>query len=61
MNKDSQGPGDRNGSSAMGGGGPLALLTIAGTVVGGLLGQPSIGLLVGLALGMLVALYIWLR
>lgn len=41
------------------GGAPLALLTIAGVIIGGFLGQPSIGLLTGFALGVLVALVIW--
>ena len=37
-----------------------ALLILIGTVGGGLLGQPSIGLLVGLALGIIIALLIYL-
>jgi len=47
--------------SPMAGGAPLALLTLLGPIVGGLLGQPSIGLLVGFGLGVLVAILIWLR
>jgi len=43
----------------MGGGAPLALLLLAGVIIGGLLGQPTIGLLVGLALGIVVAVLIW--
>lgn len=43
----------------MGGGAPIALLTIAGTFIGGFLGQPSIGLLVGLGIGVIIALLIW--
>ena len=43
----------------MGGGAPLALLLLAGVLIGGLLGQPTIGLLVGLALGIVVAVLIW--
>lgn len=50
---------DKNGRNPMGGGAPIALLTLAGAVIGGLLGQPSIGLLVGLGLGALVAILIW--
>ena len=43
------------------GGAPLALLTVAGPVVAGLLGySPSIGFLVGLGLGVAVALLMWL-
>lgn len=43
----------------MGGGAPIALLTIAGTIIGGFLGQPSIGLLIGLGIGVIIALLIW--
>lgn len=45
----------------LGGGAPLALLTLAGTIVGGLLGQPSIGFLAGLGLGAVVAVALWLK
>lgn len=48
-----------NSGSPMGGGAPLALLVLAGVIIGGLMGQPSIGLLVGLGLGIIVALLIW--
>jgi len=44
----------------MAGGAPLALLTLMGPIVGGLLGQPTLGLLVGFSLGVLVAIAIWL-
>ncbi len=40
----------------MGPGAPIAFLIIAGVIIGGLLGQPSIGFLVGLGLGVAVAL-----
>ncbi|MCC4252798.1 MAG: hypothetical protein VX205_07200 [Pseudomonadota bacterium] len=43
-----------------GSGAIIALLILIGTVGGGLLGQPSIGLLVGLALGIIIALLIYL-
>ena len=43
----------------MGGGAPLALLLLAGVIIGGLMGQPTIGLLVGLGLGIIVAVLIW--
>lgn len=49
--------GDRN---LRGGGSAIALLAIAGTIAGGLLGQPSAGLLAGIAAGALIALLIWL-
>ena len=39
-----------------GSGAIIALLILIGTVGGGLLGQPSIGLLVGLALGIIICL-----
>lgn len=42
-----------------GGGGPLAILTLGGTIVGGLMGQPSIGFLAGLGLGAAIAIIIW--
>lgn len=51
----------RNNRSMMAGGAPLAFLTIAGPVVAGVLGySPSIGFLAGLALGVVIALLIWL-
>lgn len=43
----------------LGGGGPLALLILLGTVIGGLFHQASIGFLIGLGLGILVAILIW--
>jgi hypothetical protein len=45
----------------LGGGAPLALLTIAGTVLGGLLGQASIGFLAGLGLGVVIAIWLWVK
>lgn len=45
----------------LGPGAPIAMLIIAGVIVGGLLGQPSIGLLVGAGLGILVAILFWRR
>jgi len=44
-----------------GGGAIIALLILAGAIGGGLLGQPSAGLLAGAALGGLIALLLWLR
>lgn len=43
-----------------GGGAIIALLILAGTISGGLLGQPSIRLLCGTAAGVLIALLMWL-
>lgn len=48
-----------NKNSRLAGGAPLALLTLGGTIVGGLMGQPSIGFLAGLGLGALLAVIIW--
>jgi uncharacterized BrkB/YihY/UPF0761 family membrane protein len=44
-----------------GAGAIIALLILAGTIIGGLMGQPSIGLLAGAGLGALIALLLWLR
>lgn len=45
----------------MAGGAPLAILTVAGPFVAGGLGySPSIGLLVGFGLGVLIAVLIWM-
>lgn len=49
---------DRPGPQA--GGFLIAVAVMAGTIVGGLLGQPSIGLLAGLALGSAAAVALWL-
>lgn len=39
----------------------LAISIIAGAVAGVIVGQPSIGFLVGLAAGVLIALLFWLK
>jgi hypothetical protein len=39
----------------------IAVAIMAGTIIGGLNGQPSIGLLAGLGLGVVAALAVWLR
>lgn len=39
----------------------IALLIMAGAIIGGLMGQPSLGLLAGLALGVAAAVAMWLR
>ncbi|ETI60022.1 hypothetical protein C100_20100 [Sphingobium sp. C100] len=44
-----------------GAGAIIALLIILGAIGGGIFGQPSIGLLAGLALGILIALLLYLR
>lgn len=49
----------RKGAQA--GGFILAVGIIGGAIVGGLLGQPSAGLLIGLVLGTLIALALWWR
>lgn len=43
----------------IGAGAPLAFLLIGGVVIGGIMGQPTIGLLTGLALGIGVAVLVW--
>ena len=45
----------------IGAGAILALTILGGTIVGGLLGQPSIGLLAGTALGIIIAVLLWIR
>lgn len=42
-----------------GGGAPLAFAILLGTITGLVVGQPTIGFLVGLAIGVAVALLIW--
>lgn len=44
-----------------GAGAIIALLIMVGTIGGGLMGQPSIGLLAGAALGILIAILLWWR
>lgn len=44
-----------------GAGAIIALMILAGTILGGVMGQPSAGLLAGALLGGLIALLIWLR
>jgi hypothetical protein len=43
------------------GGSILAAAIIAGVIAGIILGQPSIGFLAGAAIGILIALLLWLR
>ncbi|MGE4323825.1 MAG: hypothetical protein AB7E60_12465 [Sphingobium sp.] len=44
-----------------GSGAIIALLILVGTIGGGMMGQPSIGLLAGTAAGIVIALLIWLK
>ena len=44
---------------AMAGGFLLALSIMAGAVIGGLMGQPSIGLLAGTGVGLILLALIW--
>jgi hypothetical protein len=46
--------------SPLGGGFLLALSIFAGVIGGGLLGQPSIGLIAGVAVGVLLLGFVWL-
>ena len=51
----------RGRKNPTGAGAIIALLILGGAIVGGMMGQPSIGLLAGAALGILIALLLWLR
>jgi hypothetical protein len=55
---------ERNGSGrrgrGMAGGSLLALSLVGGVVIGTAYGEPSIGFLVGLGLGMLFLLLVWM-
>ncbi|HJT40442.1 MAG TPA: hypothetical protein VJ762_08945 [Sphingobium sp.] len=51
----------RGKKNPTGAGAIIALLILGGTIVGGLMGQPSIGLLAGTGLGIMIALLLWLR
>jgi uncharacterized membrane protein (UPF0136 family) len=44
-----------------GAGAIIALCILGGTIIGGMMGQPSVGLLSGTALGVLIAVLLWLR
>ena len=50
-----------NRRNPRGGGAIIALLAMAGVIGGGLMGQPSAGLLAGLGLGAAIALFLWFR
>lgn len=47
--------------SPRGSGAIIALLALAGVIGGGLMGQPSIGLLTGIGAGILIALLLYLH
>ena len=44
-----------------GAGAIIALLILGGAITGGMMGQPRIGLLAGVAAGVLIAVLLWLR
>jgi len=50
---------DRNGPQA--GGFLLAMCILTGAVIGTVKGQPSIGVIAGAAIGVVVAVALWLR
>lgn len=52
---------EKQSASPRGAGAIIALLSITGVIAGGLAGQPTIGLLAGLGLGVAVGLFMWLR
>ncbi len=58
MNKET---GSRPTKSQNGGGIFIALGALFGAVTGVFLGQPSIGLLAGFAIGVLIAVALWLK
>ncbi|MGE4410550.1 MAG: hypothetical protein EP321_07600 [Sphingomonadales bacterium] len=49
----------QGGKPAQAGGIFIALLALIGVFAGGFMGQPTIGLLIGLALGIAIALGLW--
>ncbi|MFC3440928.1 hypothetical protein ACFOKF_06910 [Sphingobium rhizovicinum] len=51
----------KGNSNPTGAGAIIAFLILGGAIVGGMMGQPSIGLLAGAALGILIALLLYLR
>ena len=38
----------------------MAVLSVLGVIIGGFMGQPTLGFLAGLGLGGVIALFIWL-
>ncbi len=48
-------------SPPTGAGAIIAFLILAGAIGGGMLGQPSAGLLAGAGIGILIAVILWLR
>jgi len=50
----------RKSPSPMAGGFAIAVLSILGVLGGSMCGQPSLGLLVGAGLGVLIAIAVWL-
>jgi hypothetical protein len=59
MTSDPHPPHGARPANPVGIGAPIAFLILGGVIVGGLLGQPSIGFLVGVGLGLLLALVTW--
>lgn len=58
--QNNQGPHIGKERTGAAGGFFIAIFPVIGAIIGGFMGQPSAGLLVGLALGILIALAIWL-
>ena len=56
--KQASNPSNKSGNA---GGFFIAFGAVAGVLIGGILGEPSFGLLSGLGLGALIALAIWLK
>lgn len=51
----------KDGKEPTGMGALIALLIMGGAIIGGIMGQPSLGLLIGLAIGVAAAVAMWLR
>jgi hypothetical protein len=52
---------EKQPASPPGAGAIIALLSITGVIAGGLAGQPTIGLLAGIGLGVATGVFMWLR
>jgi len=50
-----------NNRNPIAAGAPLALIIIAGAIVGSIYGQPTIGILGGVAVGAVIAIGVWLK
>ena len=51
----------QNNRNPVAAGAPLALLIMAGALIGSIYGQPTIGILIGVAVGAVIAIGVWLK